>query len=96
MKAEQIKDLTGFELFLMNEGFSLLHATNTYLNTYNSCFRTWGKGNKMITIGLMDSPCRIGIPFAPIVDNENTEKYTYLPTEQQYKEYLNILTNGKA
>ena len=89
-----IKDLTGFELFLLNKGWNML-ASATYFNTYTGCSRHWSdpKSNKCITVGLMSTPCRIGIthPFR-IGTKENPLHYTYLPSEEQYEEWFNKLT----
>jgi hypothetical protein len=104
MKTYNIKDLsdiTGFEVFLNKQGFQLFFASNRYLNTYDCCNRNWKKDNVLITIGLMDKPTRIGI-LNSVISNESNKRYpvlitkhknyTFLPSKDQYDEYLTKLT----
>jgi hypothetical protein len=99
---------TGFERYLLDNEFKLIDPsgkTNESFNTYTCVGRTYEKKGKLITIGLMGSPTRIGIRFPPphgtvtaldtgeIVISEILEKHTYLPSEDQYEEWEKALTN---
>lgn len=96
--------MTGFERYLLESGFV---STTSYkeLNSYNSVARTYKKGDNIISIGLMDTPTRIGIrypsPHKVVTKDENgeiivvkeiTSNHTYLPGPDQYKEWEQVLT----
>ncbi len=89
MKAEELKDITGFERYLHKDGFKLANCKANYLNTYTCPMREWSKENKYITIGLVDSPIRVGLPFAPII---NDKDYSFMPSEHEYEHYKNTVS----
>jgi hypothetical protein len=96
---------TGFERYLLDNGFKLLDSTGKTFNTYTCVGRTYEKKGKLITIGLIGSPTRIGIRFPPphrtittldtgeILISEILEKHTHLPAEDQYEEWEKVLTS---
>jgi hypothetical protein len=96
--------MTGFERYLLESGF--VSTSYKELNSYNSIARSYKKDDKIISIGLMDSPTRIGIrypsPHKVVTKDENgeiivvkeiTSKHTYLPEPHQYKEWEQVLTH---
>jgi hypothetical protein len=95
--------MTGFERYLLESGF--VSTSYKELNSYNSIARSYKKDDKIISIGLMDTPTRIGIRYPSphkvvkkdengeiIVVKEITSKHTYLPEPHQYKEWEQVLT----
>ena len=95
--------MTGFERYLLESGF--VSTSYKELNSYNSVARTYKKGDNIISIGLMDTPTRIGIrypsPHKVVTKDENgeiivvkeiTSNHTYLPGPDQYKEWEQVLT----
>ena len=85
--SEQVKDLTGFELYIKSQGYEMLPANNYYFNTYDCCSRLWENSKRQcISIGLMDTPTRVGIRYPVININRS-----YLPSEEQYKECLETI-----
>jgi len=96
--------MTGFERYLLENEFILITPYKEF-SSYDCVARTYERNKKMISVGLMGSPSRIGIRFPPtgslvttddngeiIIVKEITEKYTYLPTPDQYKEWEKVLT----
>jgi hypothetical protein len=96
---------TGFERYLLDNGFKLLDSAAKSFNTYTCVGRTYEKKGKLITIGLIGSPTKIGIRFPPphrtittldtgeILISEILEKHTHLPAEDQYEEWEKVLTS---
>jgi hypothetical protein len=83
----KIKDLTGFEAYLLDNGFSVIYNAD-YFNTYTGCSRVWTKENISIDVGLMDSPTRVGLRnFVGEFNN------SFLPTPIQYKQTLDRYKN---
>jgi hypothetical protein len=82
--SDEVRDLTGFELYLESKGYEMVPADNYYLNSYDCCGRVWQKptGEKIV-IWLMDHPCRIGIT-TPWIDLPTS----FLPSEDQYESRL--------
>lgn len=93
--------MTGFEKYLLKNGFSLISGKDKEFTTIDNIARTYEKNGKMISVGLMDKPARIGIRFPPmqkIVQGEITikeisYKYTYLPVPEKYEEWVSVLTS---
>lgn len=85
-----VKDLTGFEIYLHSEGYKMEDAPNYYLNTWDCVSRVWIKGDNVICVGLVDSPTRVGIS-RPL--NIHNKSLSFLPSEENYSIKLKELEN---
>jgi hypothetical protein len=97
--------MTGFEKYLLENGFISITPYKEF-SSYDTVARSYKKEDNTISIGLMDNPTRIGIrypaPYKVLAKDENgdiivvreiTNKYTYLPSPDQYKEWEQVLTD---
>lgn len=92
VKKEKLKIGIGFEQYLLDQGFEVLHNPETnYFNTYNHTSRLYSRDGKGIMICLMDSPTRIGVllnvDFHPVT-KEIIKDWSYAPEPHEYELYL--------
>ena len=80
--------MTGFELYLEENGWELSGGSIREFSTYDNCNRGWKKDGKSILIGLAGTPTRVYVlhPVFNFLPVENFEEEVKLQISGGYKE----------
>ena len=83
--------MTGFEKYMVDNGYVLTHGNQGEFNTYDNCAKSYSNGKHYFTMGLYAKPTRIGI-FHPTIQGK---WYDRIPTEKDYEMIKNEIETLK-